>query len=132
MDRPNHVKSLPKFDGRASVGIFMGYHLQPGGKWSKEYCVFRKRNFEQFDFTKPRGLHELIPVRTQECKVTSKSYEFMLKAPYDVARRTLLQHALIRIDPDASGEAPPEPTPAEVIPDEVIDLESRPMHEDPR
>ena len=40
MDRPNHVKALGKFDGRSSVGLFVGYHLQPGGKWSKEHCVF--------------------------------------------------------------------------------------------
>ena len=29
------VKALPKFEPRASVGIFVGYHLQPGGQWKK-------------------------------------------------------------------------------------------------
>ena len=134
MDRPNHVKELGKFEPRASIGLFVGFHLQPGGRWSKEHCVFRKRDFEQFDFTKPRTLNELRPVRTQECKITTAVPEFMLKAPYDVARRTLSQHALIRIDEpvlDQDVVVDEAPAAQEDPPDEP-EVDPSALHADPR
>merc|ERR1712127_288431 len=99
------VKEVEKFGLRASVGVLVGYHLQPGGLWKHEYEVFRKSDFEDFDFTKPRSLNELRPVRSQEFALTDRKPQFMLKAPYDVARRTLSQHTLIRLDkPDVPEE----------------------------
>ena len=71
LDKPEKVKGLDKFETRASVGILVGYHLQPGGLWKNEWEVFRKEDFEDFDFRKPRTLNELRPVRTQEVAMTT-------------------------------------------------------------
>ena len=112
MDKPEKVKAIEKFGGRASVGIFVGYHLQPGGLWKHEIMLFRKADFTDFDFTRPRSLNELRPIRSQEFALTDRVPQFMLKAAYDVARRTLFQHSLIRLDKPAveeSSEVAPEP-----------------------
>ena len=101
----------------------MGYHLQPGGLWKNEVGLCRKEDFQYFDFTKPRNLNELRPVRTQEFALTDRTPQFMMKAPYDVARRTLSQHTLIRLDkpdaPEDAEEAPAEEPPPEEAPPPV-------------
>ena len=50
MDKPEKVKALDKFETRAQVGILVDYHLQPGGLWKNEIELFRKSDFEDFDF----------------------------------------------------------------------------------
>jgi len=35
LSKPEVVNALPKFEPRSSVGIFVGYHLQPGGHWKR-------------------------------------------------------------------------------------------------
>jgi len=44
LPKPEAVKAMPKFEPRATVGIIVGYYLQPGGEWKGEYMVFHGKS----------------------------------------------------------------------------------------
>ena len=79
---------MPKFEARACQGIFVGYYLQPGGKWKGEYLVFPLGLFDEYNYEEPRRLTELHPARTMEAKVT-ELISFPMKPKYDLVKRTL-------------------------------------------
>ena len=98
--KPETVKALPKFEPRSSVGMLVGYHLQPGAEWKNEFLVFPREMFVDFGFELPRRNHDLKPVRTQELRLTDKVPQFMMKESYDIARRTLSPPTFIQDVPD--------------------------------
>ena len=87
---------MPKFESRSSVGVLVGYHLQPGGEWKNEFLVFPRERFVNFDFEVPRKYSEMRPVRTQEVRLTDAVPHFMMKEAYDRARRTLSPPTFIK------------------------------------
>jgi len=136
LPKPEAVKGLPKFDTRASPGILVGYYLQPGGQWKGEFQVFPKDKFEDFDWERPRNLKELIPLRTQEVKLTDDVPQYMMKAGYDGVRRTLKSpfHAQPapgsdEIDPGANtADASAGSDPAEAAVDDEDDEDALRRH----
>ena len=83
MPKPETVKALPKFDPRGQRGIIVGCRLHSGAKWAKDYLVFPIRYFDDYDYSRPRNLLQLIPVTTQEVKPVEGETTFPLKANYD-------------------------------------------------
>ena len=49
------LQFMPKFDTRAQPGIFLGWHLHPGGFWSKDYYVALLADFADDSPPKLRG-----------------------------------------------------------------------------
>ena len=43
------AKKIPKFAPRTVEGLFMGYHLHAGGKWSGDYYVISRTSYEEKD-----------------------------------------------------------------------------------
>ena len=86
------------------AGIFVGYHLQPGGLWKREYLVFPRDRFGDYDFETPRHLNNLVPARVREVKVTDAIPRFMMKEGYDRARRTLSPKTIINIKDNCPTE----------------------------
>ena len=81
-----------KFDSDASTGVFLGYVLDPGGKWSGEYYVVNLIAFAG------KPLHRHTPAaklrvhvqRVRELNVVAKDDVFFpLRAAYDEANNTL-------------------------------------------
>ena len=69
LPKPDAVQAMPKFEPRANQGILLGYRLQPGGRWAKDYQVFPMSYFADYDYSRPRNLVELLPITTQEVKL---------------------------------------------------------------
>ena len=69
LPKPEVSRAMPKFDGRACQGIFVGYYLQPGGKWKGEYLAFPMGLLDDYNDEEPRKLTELHPARTMEAKL---------------------------------------------------------------
>ena len=118
LPRPDSVKAMPKFEPRAVPGIFVGYRLQPGATWNREYLVFPKSYFEGYDFDRPHNLVELTPVITQECRQIGE-LSFPLKSLYDSHRRCFKPVCIIRTideiaaqDPEDDGDDEGEDTPS--------------------
>jgi len=109
MPKPEVVKTLPKFDGRSTPGILVGYHLQPGGLWKGEFQVSPKSKFEDFDWERPRNLKELIPIRTLEAELTDKVPQYMMKEGYDAQRRCLKNPFAVQEEAAVPAPGPEEP-----------------------
>ena len=43
---PTRGKATPKFAPKAVPGIFLGYHLLPGGRWVGDYKVAELNSFQ--------------------------------------------------------------------------------------
>ena len=39
MPQPAHIKDMHSFEAHAIQGVFLGWHLKPGGEWSGDYYV---------------------------------------------------------------------------------------------
>ena len=82
-----------KFETRSQRGIFLGYFLQPGGKWDGEYLVADLDCFVNLNFITCVGPKGSRAIKTQRVldvwRDQTKPIEFPLKAEYDKAFRTL-------------------------------------------
>jgi hypothetical protein len=86
--RPSPIQGAQaKFAPRASPGIFLGYVLQPGGKWKGDYLAAKLSDFATGVETGWRQvpIHRIREVVGPE----SKNWEFPLKAVYDERRRVV-------------------------------------------
>ena len=81
--RLNQEGKTPKFEAKAMPGVFLGYHLEPGGKWKGDYIVANLQDFRAAK-TKPAVLRvrKLFFSRNYGCV-------FPLKPLYDLKRRTI-------------------------------------------
>ena len=84
LPRPDVVQTMTTFRGRSNQGILVGYRLQPGGRWARDYLVFPFSQFHDYDLNTPRSLHDFVPVITQEAKVTG-GITFALGPCYDAS-----------------------------------------------
>ena len=107
--------SLPKFASHTLPGIFVGWHVDPGGEWHGDYLVYRLSDFETE--TSPDRLH---PVRVKEL-VVPEDLEFPLRAVRDKAQQERLLRPHLAED-DAS------PPPKEV---ETSDVGTQTLTEAP-
>ena len=69
---PKTVQAMPKFEPRANQGILVGYRLHPGGRWAKDFLVFPKSYFEDYDFNRPRNMLELVPIKTRRSRLRGR------------------------------------------------------------
>ena len=83
MPKPDTVKAMPKFSPRGERGIIVGCRLHNGGRWAKDYQVFPIRYFDNYDYSRPRTMLELVPVTTQEVKAVEGEFVFPFKETYD-------------------------------------------------
>ncbi|MCP4243319.1 MAG: transposase family protein, partial [bacterium] len=56
--QPSAAGSLPKWGPKGISGLFLGYFLQPGGRWSKGYRVVALSEFDAYDFHVGRFGHK--------------------------------------------------------------------------
>ena len=70
LPKPDADRAMPKFQGCGNQGFLVGYCLQHGGKWGRDYQVFPFTYFRDFEYDRPRGIRDLIPIITQEIKMT--------------------------------------------------------------
>ena len=68
--------------------------LQLGGRWAWGYLAVLLSYFARYDFSIPQHLNELIPITTQEVKLTGNS-SFPLKERYEAHKR-MLPNCIIR------------------------------------
>ena len=79
--RPSNTReSAPKFSTKSTPGIFLGYHLLPGGKWKGDYLVS-----ELEEFRKGKTPGNISTQRVQEVAITHKWF-FPLKKQYEQSR----------------------------------------------
>jgi hypothetical protein len=81
--RSNTRDPVGKFTPKAVAGIFLGYHLQPGGKWSGDYIVVELQELKAQRHYKHASI--------QRVKEAAKPCEFAfpLKKGYEANRNTL-------------------------------------------
>ena len=63
MPVPNPNKEPGSFEAKTKPGLFVGYHRQPGGRWSGDYLV---AELEPFRYNPDALLHEVSIHRTKE------------------------------------------------------------------
>ena len=105
--KPQPVKQkgidIPKMADNTKTGVFLGYYLAPGGKWTNEYIVADLEEFVGMDLRVGRK------VKTQRIqKIVNwddKNVVFPLKAAYERANHTLegLSQPYTDNDPKALG-----------------------------
>ena len=85
--KPAPTKYIPsKASPRMSYGVFLGYRLAPGGKWTGEYLVADLEDFAGRDFSEladPRKWGDLHPHVTKVVKIGHMGLTFPCKAKYD-------------------------------------------------
>ena len=82
---PNPVieQEKPKFDPRGIPGVFMGWKMNPGGRWAKEYLVASLADFEQDD---KRKTNRLTIHTVKEITHDPKRLNFPLREAHDINR----------------------------------------------
>ena len=86
---PDPIKKLlPKFGTRAVPGVFLGWHMHPGSKWSRNYKVAA---LADLDLTNPGRSKRVRVFRVREILVPNedKGYEFPCKEAADRAAGTI-------------------------------------------
>ena len=74
---------MGKFTPKAVAGIFLGYHLQPGGKWSGDYVVVELSELRTNRHFKNASLQRVKEV------VKPSEIVFPLKKGYEIDRNTI-------------------------------------------
>ena len=74
---------MGKFTPKAVAGVFLGYHLQPGGKWSGDYIVVELNELKTSRHFKNASLQRVVEV------VKPSEYIFPLKKGYEANRNTI-------------------------------------------
>ena len=86
--RPSPIRgATPKFAPKAVPGIFLGYVLQPGGKWKGDFLAAQLSDFASGaeDDWRSVSTHRIREVVLPE----NRLWEFPLKAVSDARRRSL-------------------------------------------
>ena len=81
----------PKFGTKAIPGLFLGYHLLPGGRWKGDYIVAALEDFKDGGPARPR-LHRVKEVYANR----AVGFDFPLKAIHDLRKRTVLSESDLR------------------------------------
>ena len=132
---PKHVRKneMPKFAATAVPGIFLGWMIQPGGHWSKDYLCAMLQELDGI-FDSPAGECRKIRVyRIREVHYDPKATpQFPLKEAAERAAGTLRappgQLKPVIVDDDgAPDEAPPEPVSS--LPHEGAEAAPKPADE---
>ena len=79
-------KEKPKFEEPEVPGIFLGYALNPGGKWTGRYMVAALKEFVGMDLRVGR---EVRVQEVPEVDWSPESFTFPIKPMYDSADYTL-------------------------------------------
>ena len=80
-------KVAPKFAPKAEPGVFLGYHVLPGGRFHGDFHVASLDSFRQ-SLTGDGGSVQIQRVKEVH-KMKAAAFEFPLKPLYDKARRTI-------------------------------------------
>ena len=84
---PKSLKQrLPVFSPSAVPGVFMGWHMHPGGHWSKDYLVSYLPDFEAVQSGKTKKIHVY---RVRDIHVNEGPVEFALKKAADELKGTV-------------------------------------------
>merc|ERR1712078_780423 len=122
------AKRLPKFGPNAVPGIFLGWHIHPGGRWKGEYLVAYWPDFQELGIEAKRiAVHTVqevildeLPVSDADAPKLVGGWRFPLAQVLDEATWSLSPSAQRNIDV-VSPSADPEQAEEEgvVAPDEV-------------
>ena len=78
---------MSKFAPRSLPGIFLGYHLAPGGRWKGDFYV---APFDNFSYNESEWKRKVQVHRIKEVMFNStKEVEFPLKVLHDKSRRKI-------------------------------------------
>ena len=94
-----------KFEPKAIPGVFLGYHLHPGGRWRGEYMVAPLREFNGVPFDQLVGKVSVHRIR-EVLFDPKKEVEYPVRAHYTEARRQIQ-------GPEAQPQAALPPAPSE-------------------
>ena len=103
---PTKGKATPKFAPKAVPGIFLGYHLLPGGRWRGDYEVAELSGFKckVGEQSSKVGIQRVKEIYFDK----EAGYIFPLKPMYEKRRRS------VTLDADASSLELPDPEVEEV------------------
>ena len=110
-------KLLPKFGPRGVPGVFLGWHMHPGGKWSRDYKVAA---LADLDLTNPGRSKKMRVFRVREVLIPNddNGYTFPLKEAADRAAGTIGKVAEDAVPEDVEEDpqreddhGAPQPTP---------------------
>ena len=98
----NTDNQRPKYTSTTREGIFLGYRMQPGGKWSGEYIVATMKSVKEIDFRtwKHRktgaAMSTFLEIRTtRDCRLTSvENVDFPCVWSMKLARQTTIAGSL--------------------------------------
>ena len=85
---PDDTKKLPKFASRSVPGVFLGWKLNPGCVWDKEYYCALLKDFDDVDLSVDVKSFSVEKRTTRRVHWDGK-FVFPLKASYDKANFTL-------------------------------------------
>ena len=80
---PAKAQMLQKFAPTSVPGIFLGYHLQPGGKWKGDYFVIPLTELQSSEDTAPKAQ------RVKEVYLATGAIQFPMKQAYDAKTRSV-------------------------------------------
>ena len=107
MPTPNPNKTPAPFESKTKVGILVGYHQQPGGKWSGDYLV---AEFEPFRYNPDAKPKDVTVHRVKEV-VPPKRLEPIHFPLADYRKRLReIPEAVPNFDPAPTGPVLPEPS----------------------
>jgi hypothetical protein len=86
---------LPKFGSRTKRGIFMGYHLHSGGRWSGDYLVMDEEAYRS------RDADNLVPVRRYKEVWPEEPTRFLV--PDDSGASGVTRPSSVRFRPGRPG-----------------------------
>ena len=83
------AKALPKFDTATRPGLMLGYHVHPGGRWSKDYLIADLDDFrgKLGDTRKVRVFRVPDVIFDPE---NEDNLKFPLKAAFDEVRTSMV------------------------------------------
>ena len=89
---PERVRAQSKFAPMSIPGIFLGYHLRPGGEWKGEYVCMGIEDLKDIDLAINSAKKHYREQKTMEVTLPKgqEEFKFPLKEKYEVVNRSVL------------------------------------------
>ena len=88
-------------------GVFLGWKMNPGGRWSGLYCVAAIEDFDVLPLLRGQEDHRHVVFAQDTHRVTlDKGYDFPLRERYLLENGTLIGRQTALDGPDPDGGAP--------------------------
>ena len=88
---PELLRQQSKFSPRSIPGVFMSYHVRPGGEWKDEFVLMKLEDFKSIDLginAKPVRIGEAVSRELELSK--NHVFSFPMKAKYEAVNRSII------------------------------------------